>query len=77
MCWSHIDRDFRRHSEELAEQKSFGEQGLELSRRVFAAWRAFKHGHHDRDRLATEIAPIQTELRGLLDQASPKGRRTR
>ncbi len=30
VCWSHIQRDFRRHSEGLAEQKTFGEQGLEL-----------------------------------------------
>ncbi len=29
------------------------------------------------DRLQTEIAPIQTELRQLLEQASPKSRRTR
>ena len=36
VCWSHIQRDFRRHSEGLAEQKSFGEQGLELTRGVFA-----------------------------------------
>jgi transposase len=70
VCWSHIDRDFRRHSEGLAEQKTFGEQGLELSRRVFAAWRAVKRDHHDRDQ------PIQTELRRLLDQASPKSRRS-
>jgi transposase len=77
VCWSHIDRDFRRHSEGLAEQKTFGEQGLELSRRVFTAWRAFKHEHHDRERLATEIEPIQTELRQLLQDASPKSRRTR
>jgi transposase len=77
VCWSHIQRDFRRHSEGLAEQKTFGEQGLELSRRVFAAWRAFKHEHHDRERLAAEIAPIQAELRRLLQDASPKSRRTR
>ena len=31
VCWSHIQRDFRRHSEGLAEQKTFGEQGLELT----------------------------------------------
>jgi transposase len=77
VCWSHIQRDFRRHSEGLAEQKTFGEQGLELSGRVFASWRAFKHEHHDRERLATEIEPIQTELRQLLQDASPKSRRTR
>ena len=77
MCWSHIQRDFRRHSEGLAEQKTFGEQGLQLTRRVFVAWRAYQHEHHDRDRLATEIAPIQTDLRRLLQDASPKSRRTR
>jgi transposase len=77
VCWSHIDRDFRRHSQGLGEQKPFGEQGLELSRRVFAAWRAFKYEHHDRERLAAEIAPIQAELRRLLEDASPKSRRTR
>jgi transposase len=77
VCWSHIQRDFRRHSDGLAEQKSFGEQGLELTRRVCAAWRAYQHEHHDRDRLAAEIAPIQTELRRLLEEASPKTKRTR
>ena len=77
VCWSHIQRDFRHHAEGLAEQKTFGEQGLELTHQVFAAWCAYQHEHHDRDRLATEIAPIQTELRQLLEDASPKSRRTR
>ena len=67
VCWSHLQRDFRRHAEGLAEQKTFGEHGLELTRRVFAAWRAYQHEHHDRDRLQAEIAPIQTELRQLLE----------
>jgi transposase len=77
VCWSHIQRDFRRHSEGLAEQKIFGEQGLELTRQVFGAWRSYQHEHHDRDRLQAQIAPIQTELRQLLEAASPKSKRTR
>jgi transposase len=77
VCWSHLQRDFRRHSEGLAEQKVFGEQGLQLSARVFNAWRAYQHEHHDRERLKAQIAPIQTELRQLLEHASPKSRRTR
>ena len=77
VCWSHIQRDFRRHSEGLAEQKTFGEQGLELTRRVFTAWRAYQHEHHDREQLKIEITPIQTELRQLLEHAGPKSRRTR
>ncbi|HWE12225.1 MAG TPA: hypothetical protein VG365_01870 [Solirubrobacteraceae bacterium] len=38
--WSHLQRDVRRHADGLAEQKAFGEQGLELTGRVVAAWRA-------------------------------------
>jgi len=77
VCWAHLQRDFRRHAEGLAEQKAFGEQGSELTRRVFAAWRAYQHQHHDRHRLQAEIAPIQTELRALLEAAAPKNNRTR
>ena len=51
VCWSHIQRDFRRHGDGLAEQKTFGEHGLKLTSRVFKAWRAYQHEHHNRDRL--------------------------
>jgi len=77
VCWSHLQRDFRRHADGLGEQKSFGEHGLELTGRVFAAWRAYQHEHHDRQRLQAEIAAIQTELRALLKAASPKKARNR
>jgi transposase len=77
VCWSHLQRDFRRHADGLAEQKIFGERGLELTGRVFAAWRAYQREHHDRHRLGAEIAPVQTELRQLLEAASPKRQRTR
>ena len=77
VCWSHLQRDFRRHADGLGEQKTFGEQGQELVGRVFAAWRAYQHKHHDRDRLGAEIEPIQEELRALLEGASPKKARNR
>ena len=77
VCWSHLQRDFRRHSEGLAAQKAFGERGLKLTGRVFAAWRAYQHDHHDRPRLQAEIAPIQTQLRELLEDAGRKNKRTR
>ncbi len=76
-CWSHLQRDFRRHADGLGEQKPFGERGLELTKQVFAAWRAYQHDHHDRARLQAEIAPIQTQLSQLLENASPKSQRTR
>ena len=31
VCWSHLQRDFRRHADGLGEQKTFGEQGLPLT----------------------------------------------
>jgi transposase len=77
VCWSHLQRDFRRHSEALAEQKRFGEHGLELTGRVFAAWRAYQRQHHDRARLHAELEPIQSALRTLLEDAARKSKRTR
>jgi len=70
-CWSHLQRDFRRHAEGLPTQKIFGEQGLALTSRLFHAWHSFRR-HQDRARLKREIDPIQTELRSLLEQAGRK-----
>ncbi len=77
VCWSHLQRDFRRHADGLGEQKTFGEKGVPLVDQVFACWRAYQHEHHDRAQLQTEIAPIQTQLRALLEAASPKKARNR
>jgi transposase len=77
VCWSHLQRDFRRHSEGLADQKTFGEHGLELTSRVFRAWRVYQHDHHDPDQLKGDIEPIQIELRELLERAGRKSARTR
>ncbi|MGH2744008.1 MAG: IS66 family transposase [Thermoleophilaceae bacterium] len=75
-CWQHLFRDFRRHSEGLAEQKLFGEAGLALTGRLFEAWQAFG-GHQDRERLAAEMEPIQTAMRKLLEHAGRKSKRSR
>jgi transposase len=75
-CWSHLQRDFRFHSEGLAAQKQFGETGLELTDRMFAAWHAFALDQ-DRDRLAVEMTPIQNELRELLEHATNGSNRHR
>jgi transposase len=77
VCWSHLQRDFRRHSEGLAEQKTFGEHGLELTGRVFAAWRAYQHAHQDRARLQADLKPVEHELKQLLEDAARKSKRTR
>lgn len=76
VCWAHLLRDFRRHSEGLAEQGRFGEEGLEICRELFAAWDAFAT-HGDRERLAREVAPAKRRLRALLEPHRVKSTRNR
>ncbi len=75
-CWSHLQRDFRFHSEGLALQKEFGQAGLELTDRMFNAWHAFGE-HQDRERLILEMKPIQDEFLALLQHAGKKSKRHR
>jgi transposase len=74
-CWSHLIRDLTAHSEGLAAQKEFGEAGLEIAKRLFAAWDDFRE-HGDRRRLKREVAPLKRELKALLRRGS-KGRRNK
>jgi transposase len=76
VCWAHLKRDFRRHAETDREQQTFGEHGLRLTGRLFAAWRAMDE-HGDRDRLIRQIKPIQDELRALLEDATRKSIKTK
>lgn len=66
VCWAHLLRDFRRHSEGLADQGRFGEAGLEICRELFGAWDSFA-AHGDRERLCHEVAPAKRRLRALLE----------
>ena len=76
--WSHLQGEFRRQADGPgASRSSSARPGSSSPGSVFAAWRACKHEHHDRQRLQAEIAPIKTELNTLLKEASPKNRRNR
>jgi len=75
-CWSHLQRDFRFHSEGPALQKEFGQAGLELTSRTFKTWHAFIT-HQDRERLILEMKPIQDQLLALLEHAAQKTKRHR
>ena len=73
VCWSHLIRDFTAHAEGLAAQKEFGEQGLDIARRLFRAWDEFQQDR-DRRRLKRTVAPLKRELKALLRRGS-KGKR--
>ncbi len=76
VCWAHLLRDFRRHSEGIADQGRFGEEGLEICRELFGAWDAFA-SHGDRERLARDIEPLKRMLRALLEPHRKKSTRNR
>ncbi len=75
-CHEHLKRDFQRHAEGLAEQKEFGLAGLELNKRLFKVWHSFE-AHSDRGRLQCEMAPIQEQLRALVEHGARKSKRCR
>ena len=76
LCWAHLLRDFTAHSEGMAEQKKFGEQGLRIARALFAAWASYQTDA-DHARLQAQTAPLQQELRRLLEHAARKSSRTK
>ena len=76
LCWAHLTRDLTAHSEGLGAQKQFGATGLEIAGRLFAAWGEFREDA-DRARLLERVAPLQEELRALLEEAARKAARNR
>src|SRR6266508_2350180 len=76
LCWAHLVRDFTAHSEGLAAQKAFGEQGLQIAGRLFEAWDELR-ASGDRALLLERVAPLKQELRALLEQAARKSTKTK
>ena len=76
LCWAHLLRDFTAHSEGLSEQRDFGCQGLAIAHNLFDAWDSYQTSR-DRAELQARIAPLQTELRPLLEHAARKSPRTK
>jgi transposase len=76
LCWAHLLRDFTAHSEGMAEQQKFGDRGLRIARELFAAWASYQ-ADADRARLQAQTAPLQQELRQLLEHAARKSSRTK
>jgi len=75
LCWAHLLRDFTAHSEGMAEQRKFGDEGLRITRDLFAAWTSYQ-ADADRGRLQTQIAPLHDQLHALLEHAARKSTKT-
>jgi transposase len=76
LCWAHLLRDFTAHSEGMADQQRFGEDGVRIARDLFGAWEGYQQDG-DRARLQAHIAPLQDKLRALLEHAACKSTKTK
>lgn len=76
LCWAHLKRDFQSHAEGLAAEKEFGEHGLALSGRVFAAWQAFQRTGERRE-LKLTIRSLQREFKPIIASYATKRARNK
>ena len=76
LCWAHLARDFTAHSEAMADQKEFGSAGLRIAHDLFDFWDSYQQDG-DRNRLQAQTAPLQDDLRTLLEHAARQSTRTK
>ncbi len=76
LCWAHLRRDFKAHTEGLGAEKEFGELGLQLCERVFWAAEVYRHTA-DRNALQHTIRGLQREYKPLIRGYALKRARNR
>jgi transposase len=74
VCWAHLRRDFKAHTEGLAAEKAFGEHGLRICDELFWSWEIFQHTR-DRRELKRRIRALRRELKPILATYSGKAPR--
>jgi transposase len=74
VCWAHLQRDFKAHSEGLGAEKQLGEHGLKICEQLFWAWEVFGHTD-DRHDLRLAIRALRRELKPILRTYSGKAPR--
>ncbi len=68
LCWAHLKRDWQFYRERAGPVGDWGELGMAAIAKLFATWHRFRSGAIDRATLQREMAPIQAELRALVEQ---------
>jgi transposase len=68
ICWAHLKRDFQKLVDRDGAAKPIGEAGLDLLRRTFELWHAFRGGTLDRASLQRKLEPIARELHEMLER---------
>jgi transposase len=68
VCWAHLKRDWQFYRERAGPVGDWGELGMAAIPKLFATWHRFRSGTIDRATLQHEMAPIQADLRALVEQ---------
>ncbi len=76
LCWAHLRRDFKAHTEGLSAEKEFGEIGLQLCERVFWTWEVFAHTH-DRRELRRTVRALQRQYKPIIRTFAAKRARNK
>jgi transposase len=76
LCWAHLRRDFKAHSEGLAAEREFGQAGLALCERIFWAWEVFQHTS-DRNELKRTIRSLQRRYKPIIRSFAAKRARNK
>ena len=68
VCWAHLKRDFQKLVDRGGASVRLGREGLQIVRKVFAAWHAFQDGACTRAQLEDRLAPVVCHMSRLLSR---------
>jgi transposase len=68
LCWAHLKRDFQKCVDRGGAALAIGNEGLAVVQALFERWHRFRGGGLDRHSLQVQMAPVQHELRALLER---------
>jgi transposase len=70
VCWAHLKRDFKRISQRTGVAGELGQALLAQQKLLFEQWYRVRDGTLERDEFIDEVAPIQQQIRALLEQGA-------
>ena len=68
VCWAHLKRDWQFFRERDGPVGEWGEAAMGQIEALFASWHRFRGGEVDRATLQSEMAPVEADLRRLVEQ---------
>jgi transposase len=66
ICWAHLKRDFQKIVDRGGASVRLGREGLQIVKKVFAAWHAFQDGAITRAQLEERLGPVVWQMNQLL-----------